>query len=251
MQRLFLYHLWACVPFALAWAIWPAVLGVSQDPAEISALRTVVLVAVAYLAIRSWVVLRRPQWGWQCVWPLVDVLLISVALCLKGSPDRSWLSLLYLLPVTEAAATLELRWALAVGLLSAATYVLACGAAGLGSLQYMYAVFRLFFLVLMASLLTHLARTASADSSASWPTMASASIRLRCRTDRPWREASGSPACRSARRRWARRCTWRVLPAKVSHHLHRPDRPGDGARGLTALPLQDMGALPRKASADL
>jgi len=161
MQRLFLYHLWACVPFAIAWAAAPGILGVSRDPDEILALRMVVLVALAYLAIRSWVVLRRPQWGWQHVWPLVDVLLISVALCVKGSPHRSWLSLLYLLPVAEAAATLELRWALAVGVLSAAAYVVACGAAGLGSLQYMYAIFRLFFLVLMASLLTHLARTAA------------------------------------------------------------------------------------------
>lgn len=161
MQRLFLYHLWACVPFGLAWAVAPGVLGVSRDPREILALRAVVLAALAYLALRSWVVLRRPQWGWQYVWPLTDVLLISVALCLKGEPGTSWLSLLYLLPVTAAAATLDLRWALAVGTLSAAGYLLACGAPGLGNLQYTYAVFRLFFLVLMASLLTQLARTAA------------------------------------------------------------------------------------------
>lgn len=131
MQRLFLYHLWACVPFALAWAIAPGVFGVAHDPGEIQALRLVALLALLYLAVRSWVVLHRPQWGWQYVWPLADVVLISVALCLKAAPESSWLSLLYLLPVTEAAATLDLRWALLVGGLAAAAYLLACGASGI------------------------------------------------------------------------------------------------------------------------
>jgi len=161
MQRLFLYHLWACVPFALAWAIAPGVFGVSRDPAEIQALRSVVLAALVYLSVRSWVVLRRPQWGWQYVWPLADVVLISAALCLKSDPGASWLSLLYLVPVTEAAATLDLRWALLVGGLAATAYLLTCGPSGVESLHHVYALFRLFFLVLMASLLTHLARTAA------------------------------------------------------------------------------------------
>ncbi|MGD9495221.1 MAG: sensor histidine kinase [Armatimonadota bacterium] len=161
LERLFLYHLWACVPFALAWMLWPGLLGVSRDPAEIQALRVIAALAVAYIALRSWVVLRAAGPTWHCVWPLADVALISVALLQKAAPERSWLSLLYLFPVTQAAATLNLRWALGVGGLAAVAYLAATGAAGLESVRYVYATFRLFFLVLMASLLTHLAREAA------------------------------------------------------------------------------------------
>lgn len=160
LERLILYHLWACVPFGLAWAVWPGVLGVSRDPGEVLALRLVMAAAVLYLAARSWIVLKSPAApSWRSVWPIVDVLLISVALLLKSSPATSWLSLLYLFPITQAAATLRLRWAVLVGVLAAALYLLASGMSGVAHLRYAWAAFRLFFLVLMASLLTHLART--------------------------------------------------------------------------------------------
>lgn len=53
LERLFLYHLWACVPFAVIWMLWPGVVGISQDPQEIRALRLVYGVAAAYLLARS------------------------------------------------------------------------------------------------------------------------------------------------------------------------------------------------------
>ncbi|MGC9318902.1 MAG: sensor histidine kinase [Armatimonadota bacterium] len=161
LERLILYHLWASVPFGLAWAIWPGILGISQDPQAVFALRVVCVAAGLYLAARSWVVLRPHSPSWHYVWPLVDVALVTAALAFKTAPERSWISLLYLLPVTEAAATLRLRWAVVVGLLAAGSYLSATGAAAVEQLGGAVAAFRLFFLVLMASLLAHLARAAA------------------------------------------------------------------------------------------
>jgi two-component system sensor histidine kinase DegS len=71
--------------------------------------------------------------------------------------------LLYLFPVAEAAATLDLRWSLPVGVAAAAAYlvvaILKLGwLSGAGNLTHAASAFRLFFLVLMASLLTNLGR---------------------------------------------------------------------------------------------
>ncbi len=87
LERLVLYHLWACVPFAVAWAIWPGVLGVSQEPQEILALRLVIGVAGLYLVARSWIVLSSPAAAtWRFVWPIADVILISAALLVESRP---------------------------------------------------------------------------------------------------------------------------------------------------------------------
>ncbi|MBD3291386.1 MAG: hypothetical protein GF393_00570 [Armatimonadia bacterium] len=165
LERLILYHLWACLPFGVVWALWPDVVGVSHDPREIMALRLVLAAGALYLAFRSWIVFRSPAAdAWRFVWPLADVILISVALLFKGAPATSWLSLLYLLPVTQAAATLNVRWAVAIGCLAVASYLFATGLSGVEHLRYVWASFRLFFLVLMASLLALLARTAARTS---------------------------------------------------------------------------------------
>lgn len=159
LQRLFLYHLWACVPFVIAWLVAPATVGVSRDPMEIRATYPVALAALAYLVFRSWFTFRpRPAVRWEYIWPVADVFLISLALFARVRPQGSWLMLLYLFPITQAASTLSVRWALGIGALSVAAYLSACGVGGLESLQYGYGVFRLFFLLLMASLVTNLGR---------------------------------------------------------------------------------------------
>jgi hypothetical protein len=85
LDRLFLYHVWACVPFALVWMIWHRVVGVSQDPQEIRALSLVYMVGIAYLLVRSWLTFRPPgAVPWEYVWPLADVMLISAGLAVKG-----------------------------------------------------------------------------------------------------------------------------------------------------------------------
>jgi signal transduction histidine kinase len=160
LQRVFLYHIWACVPFAVAWAVAPGVFSVSQDPHELVALGVVLGAALAYLLLRSWIVLRRPlghaRWGY--VWPVADALLVTAGLVAKTTPTESWLLLLYLIPIAEAAATLSLAWAASVAGVAVAGYLISSGASGLAGLQYTYASFRLFFLLLCASLFTAFGR---------------------------------------------------------------------------------------------
>jgi len=159
LQRLFLYHIWACVPFGLVWLVCPRTVAVTRLAGEILALRIVLVVAGVYVLARSWLVFRSPSSErFRYVWPVADVLLITAALFCKRFPADSWLVLLYLLPVTEAAATLSVRWALSVGALAAVGYLGSSGISGLVGLRYTYAAFRLSFLVLMASLLTGLGR---------------------------------------------------------------------------------------------
>lgn len=159
LQRLLLYHIWACVPFALVWLVWPRTVGVSRLPEEILALRLIIAAAGLYVAARSWLVFRVPASArFQYVWPVLDVAFISAALSCKRFPADSWLVLLYLFPVIEAAATLSHRWAMSVAVLAVAGYLVSSGAKGLESLHYAYGAFRLFFLALTASLLTRLGR---------------------------------------------------------------------------------------------
>jgi len=107
-QRLFLYHLWACVPFAAVWAIWPQQVSAVPE-AHIGALRIVMGVGGVYLAARTWLSYRPfGKIPWEYVWPIADVALISVGVaCKTGAAD--WVVLLYLFPITEGAATLDLR----------------------------------------------------------------------------------------------------------------------------------------------
>jgi signal transduction histidine kinase len=159
VERLFLYHLWACLPFALAWTLWPTLVGATHEPAIIHAMRWVYAVGFVYLAARTW--LTYHPWGnvrWDYVWPVLDVVLISVGLRVMESTPGSWAVLLYLLPVTEAAARLNLGWALLVGGLAAAGYVLASAPDEQEWLRHSSGLFRPFFLVLMASLLAQLGR---------------------------------------------------------------------------------------------
>lgn len=159
LQRLFLYHIWACVPFVIAWLIAPMSVGVSGNPIEIRSTYLVAAIALVYLLIRSWLTFRpNTTVRWVHVWPVADVLLISMALFARVEPQGSWLILLYLFPIMQAASTLSLRWAMGVGALSVGAYLSVCGLGGLEPLRHGYGIFRLFFLLLMASLVTALGR---------------------------------------------------------------------------------------------
>jgi signal transduction histidine kinase len=154
LERLFLWHLWACLPFVFVWVMWPRIFGHNDPPSRIALLRLVYLAAVAYLSVRTYLTLR--PWGkvpWSYVWPVADVLLISAGLAAHHTEAGSWAILLYLFPLTQAAATLQLRWALLVAGLCAGCYLLVCGA---GDVATSAGAFRPFFLVLMASLVTRL-----------------------------------------------------------------------------------------------
>ncbi|MDQ3815465.1 MAG: sensor histidine kinase [Armatimonadota bacterium] len=162
LERLFLYHLWACVPFAVAWMIWPGIVGAASAPDEVLRMRIVTLVAGVCLLVRSWrtfrPIRRDGSMRESIIWPIIDVLLISAALFVRAGADNSWIVLLYLLPITQASATLNLRWALLVGGLAVASYLLVFALSGNEMHSYFYGAFRLFFLLLMASLVTSLGR---------------------------------------------------------------------------------------------
>jgi signal transduction histidine kinase len=143
----------------IAWLIAPTTVGVSQNPLEIRTTYLVASTALVYLLIRSWFTFRpHTAVRWEYVWPVADVVLISVALLARVKPQGSWLMLLYLFPIMQAASTLSVRWALGIGALSVTAYLSACGLGGLEPLRYGYGIFRLFFLLLMASLVTSLGR---------------------------------------------------------------------------------------------
>lgn len=143
----------------MIWAILPQAVGREHNAQAVQALRLVCSIAALYLVARSWLTFRPlGTVPWDHIWPLLDVCLVTVALLFKRAPAESWLVLLYLFPVTQAAATLNLRWALLVGALAMVCYLAATGQTGVEKLRYAYATFRLFFLILMASLLTHLGR---------------------------------------------------------------------------------------------
>jgi len=122
-------------------------------------LRLVYAGAVLYLSLRTWLTFRpRRRIPWEYVWPPADVLLISIGLHANHAAPDSWAMLLYLLPLTQASINLRVRWALLVGLLTAAAYLVVCGTSGLASSA---GAFRPFFLLLMASLVAQLGREAA------------------------------------------------------------------------------------------
>lgn len=158
---IFLAHIWATLPFAIIWFANPKV--AHSIPGEsLERLRIFAGVVVVYVVVRTVLAFKDPAWlKWDFVYPLVDVLVVT---CLMAFSDRDpvgHLALLYLFPIAEAAGTLSVGFAAFVGLLSiAGSAAVAAGADNSKNLPYDIA-FRFFFLVLMASLLTTLAKQAA------------------------------------------------------------------------------------------
>jgi len=155
LDRLLLLHVWVMVPFALVWYIWPDRFGSPGDPQQIEQMRWLFLAIFSMVGIRTWAVLTRNRsMPWNYVWPIADVAFLAAATNISHARPDSWLIALYLLPVLTAATTLNLKWAITVALLGAGSCVLTQGSA---ELQYSYGAFRLFFLVVVASLATRVA----------------------------------------------------------------------------------------------
>lgn len=157
LEKLILWHLWACAPFALPWLIMPDVFGQPGRDYEIPAMRILFFVIGGSLVLRTWVIYRGIRGAWPYVWPLLDTLFITLGAYIGDAKPDNWVILLYVLPVLQAAATLDLRWSAAVAVIGA----VACGVVsegGLENLRYSYFLFRLSLLVLVASLVTQLAK---------------------------------------------------------------------------------------------
>jgi signal transduction histidine kinase len=160
VDKVFLLHIWACVPFAPLWLF-----SRGSDAGMMTALRIVAAVCAAYLALRTWIVFRaRDTSRWSVVWPVVDVALVTAVLVGIGDAEDPT-ALLYLLPIAYATLKLSARQGAAV----VALVVLAQFGAGIATGtwaayvaagQVMHVVFRHFFLLLLASVIFFLSREA-------------------------------------------------------------------------------------------
>ncbi|MBX3118217.1 MAG: sensor histidine kinase [Fimbriimonadaceae bacterium] len=156
LERLLLVHYWLCVPFGALWVLWPHTFGRTRDVVEIAAMRHFYIIVFITLCLRTYLSYRKVSWrGWLYIWPVIDAGFITAASVIAYTEPDSWIVVLYILPILQAAATLDLRWALTVAVLSA---VFCGGAVGFSDFQHVYFAFRLFFLILMASLFTRLVR---------------------------------------------------------------------------------------------
>ncbi len=170
----FLAHVWLFAPFLVMWlrdARMQEILG--QE--AVSQLEPVVALVVLYLGIRTWLAYRDPDWlKWDLVFPPIDVILITAILCISHRGPMSNIALLYFLPIVEAAGTLSVGWSGAVALMVVAGTVLSTffglgaqpllAASTLKELwndQALNVVFRLYFLLVLASLMTYQALIAA------------------------------------------------------------------------------------------
>lgn len=113
-----------------------------------------------YLIVRTWLAFRDPpKLNWEFVFPPIDIAVISALMYLGNRDPLSNISLLYFFPLAQAAGTLSLRWSLTVGVMVVAGAALATH--GLQSAEPFNAFFRYFFILVMGSLMTLLARAAA------------------------------------------------------------------------------------------
>jgi signal transduction histidine kinase len=163
-----LAHIWLFAPFIVLWLRNKGVQN-ALGADSVAKLQPVVVVIVIYLLVRTWLAWRDPKGlRWEYVFPPIDVAAITVVLCLSHRGPMSSIALLYFLPIIEAAGSLSLLWSGAVALLViagtslSATYGMGAqpqlGAATIKELwndQALNIVFRLYFLLVVANLMTY------------------------------------------------------------------------------------------------
>lgn len=155
LDRLLLLHMWGMAPFAIPWFIWPHRFG-TGTPDQAQQMRLLFVLLFGLLVIRTYLVLTRNRsFQWNYVWPIADIAVLAGAITISNAPSDSWVVALFVLPVLTAATTLNLGWAIAVAILGAGACLLTQGTA---DLQYAYGAFRLFFLLVVASLATRVAQ---------------------------------------------------------------------------------------------
>jgi signal transduction histidine kinase len=158
---IFLVHLWVCTPFALLWVEMPEIRRNLTDQAAQN-LWICILFLFAYLALRTVYAFRNPSWlKWDFVYPPIDVAIVSLFLYFADSNPLSNIALLYFFPIAEAAQTLNWRWSAAVAFMVIGGSILASLSTPIEDWTPFNIVFRFFFLVVMSSLLTMLAKQAA------------------------------------------------------------------------------------------
>jgi len=158
---IFLAHLWVCTPFALVWVDMPEVRRHLTNEAARN-LGMCIAGVMIYLAVRTYLAFKDPPWlKWDLVYPPIDVAIVSLFLYFADSNPLSNIALLYFLPIAEAAQTLKVRWAALVASMTIVGSILASLNTPIEEWTPFNITFRFFFLVLMSSLLTILAKQAA------------------------------------------------------------------------------------------
>lgn len=173
----FLAHVWICAPFMLGWTHDKSIHD-SLGDATISALRPFVAAILLYLCGRTWLAWRNPAWlRWNYIFPPVDVVLITTLIAVSHRGPLSTLTLLYFFPIVQAAGSLDVRWAAFIGF---------CVVVGTGFATYnpplypadyadpalkglrqllkddlLNVAFRVYFMIVVSSLMTYQARIAA------------------------------------------------------------------------------------------
>lgn len=153
-------HLWLCAPFLIVWFSEPGV-RTSLPYGSFSKLQVFVSIVCVYLLARTYLAFKDPPWlRWDYWFPPIDVLIVSSLIRLGDQEPLSNVSLLYFFPLAEAAGTLSVAWAATIAAWVFASCALATN--GFITSDPFAAWFRYFFIGVMASLFTWLAR-ANAD----------------------------------------------------------------------------------------
>jgi signal transduction histidine kinase len=150
--------MWACAPFVAAWHLFPE-LRQETRPEVLGPLQVLCIAAAVFLVARTVLAWYDPPWlEWEYVFPVFDLIMITVALYLRRDPN-SVLLFAYFLPIAEATSTLDVRWAGNIGLLTVgAAALVTYGQTAVGPIE---AGFPLFFIYLMARLMVWMARLAA------------------------------------------------------------------------------------------
>lgn len=174
----FLAHVWACAPFMIPWTRDPMVHAKLGDP-TIALLRPFVVAILAYLLGRTWLAWRSPSWlRWHYVFPPLDVLVISLLIAVSHRGPLSTLTLLYFFPIIQAAGSLNVVWAAFVSVLVVAGTGVSTirppsplppgivdpatqGLVQLVQTDLLNVTFRVWFMIVLASLMTYQARIAA------------------------------------------------------------------------------------------
>jgi signal transduction histidine kinase len=120
----------------------------------------VVPAVLGYLVVRTVLVFRQPNLPWEYIYPPIDVGIISLLISMGNRDPLSNVALLYMLPVAEAAGTLSVRWAASVAVFVLIGVALATD--GLKTTDPFNTWFRYFLMLVMASLITTVARAQAA-----------------------------------------------------------------------------------------
>ncbi|HMS55451.1 MAG TPA: sensor histidine kinase [Fimbriimonadaceae bacterium] len=152
-------HLWVCMPFLVMWVVVPSAhVGIPDE--NFRKITAFLGTVIAYLLVRTWLAFRNPNWlKWEYVFPPIDIAAISMLIWLGNRDPLSNIALLYFFPIAQAAGTLNTRWAVTVSCLVLVGAALATH--GLRSDEPFNTVFRYFFLIVLGSLVTLLAKASA------------------------------------------------------------------------------------------